>query len=170
MTNQPDQPERSDLLEALSKQRAFLRQTVQGLSDEQAVKRTTSSELCLAGIIKHVASTEQQWIDFLLRGPEVMAFSPENMKAHAETFQVLPEETLADLLARYDEVANRTAQVISELRSLDESQPLPDAPWFPSGARWTARMVLVHVLAETAQHSGHADIIRESLDGAKTMG
>ena len=44
------------------------------------------------------------------------------------------------------------------------------APWFPPGARWSARRVLLHIIAETAQHAGHADIIRESLDGAKTMG
>ena len=53
---------------------------------------------------------------------------------------------------------------------LDAAQPLPEAPWFEPGARWSARRVLLHVIAETAQHAGHADIMRESLDGAKTMG
>jgi uncharacterized damage-inducible protein DinB len=160
----------SDILEALAKQRSFLRQTVQGLTDGQALQRPTASELCLAGIVKHVTRMEERWIDFLLKGPEVMAFSPESMKAHAETFHVLPEETLSVLLDRYDQAASRTADVVAELPSLDVSQPLPEAPWFPQGARWSARMVLVHILAETAQHSGHADIIRESLDGSKTMG
>jgi Protein of unknown function (DUF664) len=47
---------------------------------------------------------------------------------------------------------------------------VPPAPWFEPGARWSARRVLLHVIAETAQHAGHADIIRESLDGAKSMG
>jgi hypothetical protein len=56
------------------------------------------------------------------------------------------------------------------LPSLDDSHPLPEAPWFEPGARWSARRVILHILAETAQHAGHADIIRESLDGAKTMG
>ncbi|MBV9583186.1 MAG: DUF664 domain-containing protein, partial [Chloroflexi bacterium] len=46
----------------------------------------------------------------------------------------------------------------------------PEAPWFERGARWSARRVLLHLIAETSQHAGHADIIREALDGAKTMG
>ena len=53
---------------------------------------------------------------------------------------------------------------------LDVSHPLPAAPWFEPGARWSLRRVLLHIIAETAQHAGHADIIRETLDGAKTMG
>jgi hypothetical protein len=44
------------------------------------------------------------------------------------------------------------------------------APWFTPGEQWTARRVLLHIIAETAQHAGHADIIREALDGAKSMG
>jgi hypothetical protein len=48
--------------------------------------------------------------------------------------------------------------------------PLPEAPWFAPGERWSARRVLLHIMAETAHHAGHADIIRESLDGAKSMG
>jgi hypothetical protein len=44
------------------------------------------------------------------------------------------------------------------------------APWYTPGEQWTARRVVLHIIAETAQHAGHADIIRESIDGAKTMG
>ncbi|MEV5752899.1 DUF664 domain-containing protein [Actinoallomurus sp. NPDC052308] len=63
-----------------------------------------------------------------------------------------------------------TDELLATLPDLDASWPLPDEPWFEPGARWSVRRVLLHVIAETAQHSGHADIIRESLDGAKTMG
>jgi hypothetical protein len=67
-------------------------------------------------------------------------------------------------------VARGTDDLVASLPSLDATQPLPEAPWFEPGARWSARRVLLHIIAETAQHAGHADIIRESLDGAKTMG
>ena len=50
------------------------------------------------------------------------------------------------------------------------SHPLPEAPWFQPGATRSARRVFLHIVAETAQHAGHADILRESLDGQKTMG
>ncbi|HEX4864879.1 MAG TPA: DinB family protein [Acidimicrobiales bacterium] len=162
--------ERSEILAALAKQRSFLRQTVEGLTDEQAERRTTTSALSLSGIIKHVARTEWRWVDFILDGPEVLKFSPESMASHTESFEVQPGETLSVLLDRYGETSRRTAEVVAELPSLDNAQRLPEAPWFPPGARWSGRTVLLHILAETAQHSGHADIIRESLDGAKTMG
>ena len=60
--------------------------------------------------------------------------------------------------------------LVASLPDLDAAHPLPPAPWFAPGASWSARRVLLHLIAETSQHAGHADILRESLDGAKTMG
>jgi hypothetical protein len=84
-------------------------------------------------------------------------------------FDMAPGDTLADVLARYEEVAARTDELVATL-DLDADYPLPEAPWFEPGARWSVRRVVLHVIAETSQHAGHADIIRESLDGAKSMG
>jgi hypothetical protein len=163
--------ERDDLRETLARHRSFLRQTVDGLTDEQAHRRTTVSELCLGGIIKHVTQTEQRWAEFIVQGPGAMAVADQAAAdAYADGFRMLDAETLVGLLDRYEEVARTTDDLIDSLPSLDASQPLPEAPWFEPGARWSARRVLLHILAETAQHAGHADIIRESLDGAKTMG
>ena len=114
--------------------------------------------------------TERQWIRFIREGPSAMAFDESDMGDWMSGFQMLPGETLAGLLADYDRCAEQTAGLVAGLPDLDVSQPLPDAPWFEPGARWSARRVLLHVIAETAQHAGHADIIRESLDGAKSMG
>ena len=61
--------ERVDLLETLAKHRYFLRFTVRDLTDEQAARRTTASQLCLGGLIKHVAATEQGWMNFVLGAP-----------------------------------------------------------------------------------------------------
>ncbi|WP_405583578.1 DinB family protein [Streptomyces sp. NBC_01190] len=166
--------ERADLLVALAKQRHFLRFTTRDLTDEQAGLRTTASELCLGGLIKHVTSVERLWANFILDGPSAMpdftAWTEADYARRAEEFRLLPGETLAGVLADYDEVARRTDQLVSVLPDLSATQPLPRAPWFEADAEWSARRVLMHVIAETAQHAGHADIIRESLDGAKSMG
>jgi uncharacterized damage-inducible protein DinB len=172
-TEQPVQAdqERADLLETLAKHRSFLRFTVRDLSDEQARERPTVSELCLGGLIKHVSLVERSWADFIQRGPSAMAGADQAaMEAHAAGFRMTEAESLERLLDRYQETAKRTEEVVRGLPSLDVSQQLPEAPWFPAGARWTARRVLLHIIAETAQHAGHADILREAIDGQKTMG
>ena len=88
----------------------------------------------------------------------------------ANEFKLLPDETLAGVLAQYEEVAAYTDALVESLPDLDVSHPLPPAPWFATGSTRSARRVFLHIVAETTQHSGHADIIRETLDGQKTMG
>jgi hypothetical protein len=83
---------------------------------------------------------------------------------------MLDGETLAGLLETYESVARKTDELVATLPDLDASHPLPQAPWFEPGASWSVRRVLLHLIAEISQHAGHADIIREALDGAKTMG
>jgi hypothetical protein len=80
------------------------------------------------------------------------------------------DDTLAGLVADYEDVARQTDELVAALPSLDTTQQLPEAPWYPRGATRSARRVVLHIIAETAQHAGHADIIRETLDGQKTMG
>ena len=166
--------ERADLLEMLTKHRHFLRFTTRDLTDEQAGLRTTASALCLGGLIKHVTSVERGWADFIVHGPSSMpdftAMTEDDFARRADEFKMLPGETLAGVLADYAEVARRTDELVATLPDLDATQPLPKAPWFEGDAHWSARRVLMHIMTETAQHAGHADIIRESIDGAKTMG
>jgi uncharacterized damage-inducible protein DinB len=163
--------ERGDLVQSLDRQRQFLRHTTRGLTDEQAAQRTTASELSLGGLIKHVTLVERQWINFILEGPSAMGGRDEaSMTAWMDAFRMGEGDTLPRLLEAYEEVARRTDDLVVTIPDLDADQPLPEAPWHEPGSRWSARRVLLHVIAETAQHAGHADIIRESLDGAKTMG
>jgi len=169
-TGQPPlSSERADLLEALGKHRYFLRFTVRDLTDEQAALRTTASRLCLGGLVKHVAETEAGWIDFALRGAPGMANDWDTDQWNSR-FDMAAGETLAGLLEQYEQVAARTDTLVATLADLDVSHPLPEAPWFQPGASWSVRRVLLHIIGETAQHAGHADIIREGIDGAKSMG
>jgi hypothetical protein len=160
--------ERADLIESLRRHRAFLRFTVQGLTEEQARQRPTVSALYLGGLIKHVAATEASWVRFAEGGAEAMNrnWGPD---ANTRHWHLQQGETLAGVLAGYEEVARHTDEVVATI-DLDADHALPEAPWFERGARWSARRVFLHIIAETSQHAGHADILRESIDGQKTMG
>jgi uncharacterized damage-inducible protein DinB len=169
--------ERRDLLEALAAHRGFLRQTAAGLTDEQARRCPTVSTLSVGGLIKHVAATEQSWAAFMTGGrmgpsDDDIDWSdpdPAVVQAYEQGFELLPGETLAGVLDQYAAVASATDELVATL-DLDETYPLPPAPWFAPGAVRSVRRTILHIIAETAQHAGHADIIRESIDGAKTMG
>jgi len=174
VTDRTANPERADLLETLGKHRHFLRFTTRDLTDEQAGQRTTVSELTLGGLIKHLTNVERNWTNFIVEGPSAMgdfgARTEDDLARWAGQFRLLPGETLDGVLAGYARVAERTDELVRTLPDLNATHPLPRAPWHPAGGQWSARRVLLHIIAETAQHAGHADIIRESLDGARSMG
>jgi uncharacterized damage-inducible protein DinB len=167
MTSTLTTGERADLLETLAKHRFFLRHTVRGLTDEQADSHPTVSALSLGGLIKHVANTEAAWARFIGGGAEAME---TGALPWDEQHRMMPGDTLAGLLDEYEEVARRTDELVATLPDLDASHPLPVAPWFEVGKSWSARRVLLHLIAETSQHAGHADILRETIDGSKSMG
>lgn len=164
--------EREAVLEVLAEQRHFLRHTLQGLGQEQATTCTTASELTLAGLVKHLTSVERGWMDFIEQGEDLEAdqASPEALDHHARTFWLLDGETLEGVLADYDRAARETEEYVRSLPDLEREHQLAPAPWLEGEVFWSARKVLLHLIRETSQHCGHADIIREAIDGQKTMG
>ena len=158
----PVNDEREGLLAYLAQQRAVIRITAYGLTDEQARMAPTVSALTVGGLIKHVASVERTWMNTVLRRGREGA-----QDEYERNLTMGPDETLADVLASYDETAAETERVIAGLE-LDHPVPVPrDAPWFPPDVEaWSVRWVLLHLIQETARHAGHADIVRESIDGA----
>ncbi|WP_296604582.1 DinB family protein [Nocardioides sp.] len=168
--------ERDDILDLLTKHRGFLTYTVQGLSDEAARSRPTVSALSLGGLIKHVTAVERNWADFVVNGaanqPDWASVDwsnpPPEILAHQQAFVMSEDETLAEILAAYAEVAAATDELVRTV-DLDTAHSLPEAPW-AAATTWSARRAILHIALETAQHAGHADIIRETIDGQKTMG
>ncbi|MDQ0365532.1 DinB family protein [Catenuloplanes indicus] len=159
--------ERADLIALLDRHRGFLRFTVRGLTDEQAASQPIpSTTLSLGGLIKHVSATEHSWVTFATGGAAAMQAEPNDW---VNGFRMVEGETLAGLLADYEKVAARTDD-LAATADLDAAHALPEAPWFEPGASWSVRRVLMHIIAETSQHSGHADLLREAIDGQKTMG
>jgi Protein of unknown function (DUF664) len=84
---------------------------------------------------------------------------------------VAGDETLADVLAFQAAVAERTESVIASIADLGQPVSVPaGVPWFPADVdAWSVRWVLLHLIQETARHAGHADIVRESIDGASAF-
>jgi hypothetical protein len=161
--------ERADLLDALTKHRGLFLHTLAGLTDEQAAATPTVSELCLGGLVKHVTRVQSRWLDFITGGPAAIAMDEDSYVDHANSFRMLDGVTLAVIVESFEAVSARTDEMVRTV-DLDLAHPLPEAPWFPPGTSWSARRVFVHVVAEMTQHSGHADILREHLDGQKSMG
>lgn len=159
--------ERGGLLAYLSHQRRVLRIAAYGLSDEQARLVPSASSLSIGGLIKHVAHSEQLWMDTVLRRDE-RGTAGERQAAYQAGFRLDPDETLDDVLAFYGQVARETEEIVAGIPDLGRPVPVPrGVPWFPSDVdAWSVRWVLFHLIQETARHAGHADIIREHIDGA----
>ncbi|CAM5366111.1 hypothetical protein GCM10010329_85330 [Streptomyces spiroverticillatus] len=172
-TPAPLDSERADLLAVLAKSRYFLRHTTRGLTDEQAGLRTTASSLCLGGLVKHVTAVERMWAGFIVAGPssvpDAAAMTEEGRRQYEEGFRMMPGDTLEGVLAAYEKAAAETDELVRTVKDLNATWPLPEAPWNEPGAVWSVRGTLLHIASETAQHAGHADILRESLDGAQSM-
>ncbi|MFE4633815.1 DinB family protein [Streptomyces sp. NPDC056773] len=156
--------ERGTLLAFVEAQRTALREAAQGLTEEQAASRPSASELSLSGLLKHAATCELGWLRMAQGDTE----PPEG--DWADGFRLVEGETMPSVLAYWDGIRQETEAFIASVPSLDDSFPLPPAPWFPQDAKVSMRWMLLHLVEEFARHAGHADIIRETIDGTRAMG
>lgn len=159
--------ERELILHLLDGQRIGIRNAVSGLTDEQARSAPSASEMSLASLLKHVIDGEETMTD-RVAGTEDRGDDP--VAAWLAGWRVGPDETVDHLLQRWERVAARTEQVVRAEGDLGRAVPLaPDvAKWLrpPASGGITVRFLLLHSVEELARHAGHADVIRESIDGA----
>ncbi len=158
--------ERELLLAFLEQQRDGLRFAAHGLTDIQARRTPTAGALSIGGLITHVTATERGWID-LIPGARPDGVVARGEDEYAAEFRLADDRSLPDALAELDAVAAATAEVVRRT-ALDAEVPVPKGvPWFPDDVEaWTVRWVLLHLVEEISRHAGHADIVRESIDGA----
>jgi uncharacterized damage-inducible protein DinB len=148
------------LLGYLALQRDGLRHAAYGLSDEQARLTPTAGTLSIGGLVKHVAQMERSWVDTMLQrrsGPV----------DYEEGFVLRDDQTIAATVADLEAAGRETEEAVAGL-AMDAPVPVPQGvPWFPDDVEeWTVRWVLLHLIEEEARHAGHADIVREAIDGA----
>lgn len=160
----PVESESEALLVYLVQQRDGLKNAAYGLTEEQIRLKPTRSALSIGGLIKHAADTERSWVATMLGRPD-----DGDEQAYVDNFSLSDSDTLADLVDGFDRVAKETEAAVASLGDLGTKVQLPPAPWFPSSPDgFSARWILLHVIEELARHAGHADIIREHIDGATT--
>ena len=151
-------------------QRAFFA-VAYGLTDEQARSTPTVSALSIGGLIKHVTRMQDGWVQRVTAAPQ---FPPRDerpmdgqMAARTDQFVMRDDETLEGLLKASEAQNTATLRAFSGA-DLETLVPVPhEVPWFPKDIdNWSVRWVALHVIDELSRHAGHADIIRESIDGA----
>ena len=161
----PTTDEKELLLGFLAQQRDALRYATHGLAEPDACAAPTVSQLNLAGLIKHVTRVEQAWTSYIREG-DTAVFVPD--EDWADGFRLVDGETLEGVLAGAAAQAGETERLVRSLPDL--GAPLPPTvdlvPWIPAGLVWTPRWILLHLIEELARHAGHADIVREAIDGS----
>jgi uncharacterized damage-inducible protein DinB len=142
-----------------------------GLTDEQARSTPSISALSIGGLIKHATGVQRAWMGRVKAAPEFPPPDPRPMDEVIASYQdehvMRDDETLEQLLDAFRKQNAETLRIFDEA-DLDTAVPVPtDVPWFPKDLdNWSVRWVIHHLINELARHSGHADIIRESIDGA----
>ncbi|WP_327088765.1 DinB family protein [Nonomuraea sp. NBC_01738] len=124
-----------------------------GLSDEEARASGVASGTNLMWLVKHLAVAEMNWFTYMYSGSEVGKYGPHPL---AEG------DTLDSVLASYRDAAKLSDEIIAGCQDLDT---LAARVW-PGDPGRSMRWILVHMVEETARHAGHADILREQIDGA----
>jgi hypothetical protein len=156
--------ERATLVEFLDYQREALIGSVEGLTDEQSRMTPTASSLSLLSLIKHSAIWERRWFQIIVAGRsfpgEWPAVPDAKSKRVDSTFRLADEDTIATVVADYREQIVASNDILG---SFDLDAPCARSDKVNENLRWVA----VHMIEETARHAGHADIIRETIDGTR---
>jgi uncharacterized damage-inducible protein DinB len=154
--------ERTTLLWFLDQHRRILARKAEGLTDEQARTTISPSDLSLLGLIRHMADVERSWFRRALTGesdagPIFYGAADPGGDLDGD-FHAPADATLADAFAAYwaeIEVADRNIAAAS----LDHT-------FSTSHGQGKLRWIVVHMIEEYARHCGHADLLRQMVDGA----
>jgi hypothetical protein len=158
------------LIRYLEQQLDAIRASVHGLTEEQARQTPCRSALSLGGIVKHTAYGLRGWATSV-RADGRAVISEEAYAAHAASFALTEAETMTATLAEFDDARAACLAALADADP-DADYLAPPAPWhgIPESRPAKLRYLLVHQIEETARHAGHADILREQLDGELVPG
>ena len=157
--------ERTTLVAFLDRQRDTLRMKTAGLEARQLDTALTPTTMTLGGMLKHLAYVEDWWFGTNFSGrPPSPPFDDVDWDADEDwDWHSASGATLEELRELFDRFVEASDQVVTAAASLDE---LGDRRHPRTGEAISLRWILVHMIEEYARHNGHADLIRESIDGA----
>jgi uncharacterized damage-inducible protein DinB len=155
--------ERDALGQYLDYQRETILLKTEGLTKEQLGRKIPTSGLTLAGLLYHLAIVEEGWFEVGFRGLDHREDVRDiDWKADPDyEFRVAPEKEPDWLRRRYRDACNRSRRVAAETASLDDVSVSGRFQGKPFTLRW----MMLHLIEETARHAGHADLLREAIDG-----
>jgi hypothetical protein len=151
--------ERAGLCEFLDMQREALIEKLHGVSDEDARRAPTLSSLSLLSLVKHSAIWERRWFHVVVAGRSFAGEWPEVQAQDENAFRLTDDDTVESVVAYYREQIAASQEIV---RTADLDAPCA-WPEIAGNLRWVA----LHMIEETARHAGHADIIRETIDGSR---
>ena len=158
--------ETATLLGFLDFQRATLAWKCRGL-DAQGLRATVgASSMTLGGILKHLAYVEWSWFSgSLFQNPRVPPFDTVDWKADPDwEWHSAADDTPEQLLALWQEAVDQSRALVAKALPNGGLDQLAQQQW-PDGRSPSLRWIIVHMIEEYARHNGHADLIRESVDG-----
>jgi uncharacterized damage-inducible protein DinB len=155
--------EREALDGFLDAQREGLIRKIAGLDDETARKAPTASSLSLLGLVKHSAIWERRWFQVIMGGREFPDEWPAVRAEVKDADLAVDENDTVDHWVAYYREQIALSRAVAASMDLDRPCARPDL------IECNVRYVLFHMIEETARHAGHADIIRETLDGTRGM-
>lgn len=155
--------ERDALAQYLDYQRETILLKTEGLNQEQLAERIPTSALTLAGILYHLALVEESWMEVRFLGlPERQDLAGVDWDADPDwEFRTATTMDPDELRKRYRAACERSRQAAAQADSLDQMSVFKGANDWQFSLRW----VLLHLIEETARHAGHADLLREAIDG-----
>ena len=160
---EPTGPELQQLSAFLDYQRETLLLKAEGLDAEQFRRTLPPSSLTIGGLLNHLALVEDSWFRERFSGlPEDPLWNGVDWEADPDhEFRTAADVEPDELRQRYRDACARSRVVVAAAKDLDQ---LSVRTW-PDGRHWDLRWMLLHMIEETARHAGHADLIRESIDG-----
>jgi uncharacterized damage-inducible protein DinB len=152
--------EREALAMNLDAQREGLIRKIEGIDDALAREAPTASSLSLLGLMKHAVTWEQRWFQVIVAGRELPDGWPEVQPEPLDADMIVDDsDTVQAWVAAYREQIVQSQAVAA---SMDMDSPCARTDIIECNLRY----VMFHMIQETARHAGHADIIRETLDGS----